>query len=146
MFLCGKLPFSLQTLIKVLIVWNVIILTASLMFTTFALNVGHHGPESVHEGDEFKELDFGIYQLATTIDRREVKTNLITTLTYFGDHVLHHMFPSLDHSLLPHLKQTFIETCTEFQEEFRECSLLEAFIGQFQQLSRTETIKLNNNQ
>ena len=118
------------------------------MYSLMALSAGHHNPTNVHEGDEFKSLDYGLYQLRCTIDRAEAKSNLFMTLTHFGDHLLHHLFPSLDHSLLPQLKDTFIETCTEFKEEITECTMLDALIGQFKQLSRTETIKLlreNNN-
>lgn len=108
-----------------------------------AINAGHHGPRNVHEGDEFKSLDYGIYQLATTIDRVEVtNSNLFLSLTHFGNHILHHLFPALDHALLPQFRELALETCLDFQEELRECKLLEAFVDQIAQQSRTETIKL----
>lgn len=110
-----------------------------------AVNAGHHGPRNVHEGDEFKSLDYGIYQLAATIERHEAGSNLFMSLTHFGDHILHHFFPALDHSLLPQFRELALKTCLEFHEELRTCSLLEAFVDQIKQLSRTETIKLNNN-
>ena len=140
MFIFGTLPFTVSTLIRIFITWHAIMLTASLLATAIAINSGHHGPEIVHEGDEFKSLDFGIYQLLTTIDRTEVRTNLFTTLAYFGDHILHHMFPSLDHAVLPQLRDILIQTCIEFEGELREFSLFDAFIAHYQQLGRTETI------
>lgn len=108
-----------------------------------ALSAGHHGTKIVHEGDEFKALDYGIFQLGTTITRIEANANLFMSLTHFGHHMIHHMFPSLDHSLLPHLIDIMMETCNEFKGELRECSLLEALIEQFKQLGRKDTFKLN---
>ena len=55
------------------------------------------------------------------------------------------MFPSLDHGLLPQLKDTLIETCKDFDVEMRKQNFYEALVGQFQQLGRTEIVKLNNN-
>lgn len=143
MFFLGDSTFAWSNLQRIFIIWNCIILLGSFLYCVVAFNAGHHGPTIVHEGDEFKGLDFGIYQLGATVDRIEAKSNLFMTLTHFGDHMLHHMFPSLDHSLLPQLSETFIETCNDFKEELREFTLLEAMLGQFQQLSRTKTIQLN---
>lgn len=117
-------------------------MTGSFLYSVVAVNAGHHGPKNVHEGDEFKALDYGIYQLSATIERIEASKNLFVSLTHFGDHVLHHLFPSLDHSVLPHLRETLIDTCIEFEVELRENSLLDAFVGQLQQLGRTETFEL----
>lgn len=55
------------------------------------------------------------------------------------------MFPSLDHGLLPQLKDTLIETCKDFEVEIRQQNFYQALVGQFQQLGRTETVSLNNN-
>lgn len=143
MLVFGNLSLSFRNIMFIGIVWNVILLLASFMYSVVAVNAGHHvSAETVHEGDEFKSLDYGIYQLAATIDRFEAKANLFVSLTHFGDHMLHHFFPSLDHSILPHLRETLIETCKDFESEFRECSMLHALVGQFKQLSRTTTIKL----
>lgn len=145
MFLFGDIPFTWSNVKRIFLIWQYIILGASFLFNIIAVNAGHHGPSIVHEGDEFKSLDYGIYQLGATAERIETKSNLFMTLTHFGDHVLHHMFPSLDHSLLPQLNEIFVETCIDFKEEIKFCTMLEALIWQFQQLSRTETIKLNEN-
>ena len=112
------------------------------MYSIVALSTGHHDPRNVHEGDEFRSLDYGLYQMATTIERVDANTNLFMSLAYFGDHILHHFFPTLDHSLLPQLRETLIETCKEFNEEIRECSMFSAVIGQFKQLGRTKIISL----
>lgn len=145
MFLLGNVQFTLYGLFEVIAVWFLILFAASFLYVINATNAGHHGPEIVHEGDEIKSLDFGIYQISANVNRIEADHNLFATLTYFGDHTIHHMFPSLDHSLLPQLYEVFIETCIEFREDLRKCSMLDAMIAQFQQLGRTETMKINNN-
>ena len=52
------------------------------------------------------------------------------------------MFPSLDHGLLPQLKETFLETCKDFEIEMRQHLFYECLIAQYQQLGRTQTLKL----
>lgn len=142
MFLLGNSSFTLMNILSILIIWNVIIIIGSFTYSVIAVNAGHHGPEITHEGDEIKGLDYGIFQLGATIDRVEAASNLFVSLTHFGHHILHHMFPSLDHSILPQLNDVFIETCIEFKGDPRDCTMLEAVVAQFQQLSRTETIKI----
>jgi fatty acid desaturase len=60
------------------------------------------------------------------------------TLTSFGNHILHHLFPTLDHALLPQLEETLIETCKEFEVEIRKMPIWNILVGQFQQLARTK--------
>lgn len=143
MFAFGNSSLTWSNFATIFVVWNCIIIVGSFVYSVIALSTGHHDPKNVHEGDEFKSLDYGLYQMATTIERVEANSNLFTSLAYFGDHILHHFFPSLDHAILPELQETLVETCKEFQEELREYSMLDAIIGQFQQLSRSETIKLS---
>lgn len=85
-----------------------------------------------------KSMDFGIFQLCTVVDRREVKKSQFWTLITFGHHTLHHMFPTIDHGLLPQLHEIFIETCHEFKMELREFTWWPMIYGQFQQLNRTK--------
>lgn len=145
MLLLGSLSMTWKSLGIVLAMWNIMIMIGAFTYSAMAINVGHHVPENVHEGDEVKSFDYGVYQLAATIERSPANVNLFVSLTNFGDHMLHHMFPSLDHSLLRHLRETLAETCTDFQEEFRKCSVWEALTGQFQQLGRIEPTKLRGN-
>lgn len=145
------IPFTLPTLMyifgnsDVMIVlkfWFFIITLSSFMYGVVGLNAGHHHNEVFHDGDELKSMDFGIYQLSATIDRIDVKSSQFLTLTNFGHHVLHHMFPTLDHGLLPQLHDTLINTCVEFEGELREFPWWKLIVGQFRQLTRTETVKL----
>ncbi|CRL06368.1 CLUMA_CG018984, isoform A [Clunio marinus] len=124
--------------------WNWIEIIGSLMFSSISVNAGHHGKTIVHEGDEFKELDFGIYQISAVIDRKEANSNIFMSLTHFGNHLLHHMFPGLDHSLLPEFRAVLFETMNDFKEELREFSLLDGVIAQFQQLETRFINDLNS--
>lgn len=143
MFLFGNPTFTWSNLGTIFIIWNCIISTGSFIYSIIALSTGHHDPKNVHEGDEFRSLDYGLYQMATTIERVEANWNLFMSLTYFGDHIMHHFFPALDHALLPQLQDTLVETCQEFKEDLRYYTMLDAIIGQFQQLARTKTTKVD---
>jgi fatty acid desaturase len=125
-------------------VWLSVVAGASVIFAITALNVGHHGTTIFHDGDQLKSLDFGFYQLAAVIDRKESKKSHFLVLTSFGNHALHHLFPTLDHALLPQLEKTLIETCIEFELDLREMNVWELIVGQFQQLARTEKISITN--
>ncbi|CRK93345.1 CLUMA_CG006886, isoform A [Clunio marinus] len=126
-------------ILLVLKYWAVIVATCSFLVGLVGLNAGHHHGDVTHEGDELdKSMDFGIYQLNCVIDRRDVKQSQFWTLVTFGHHTLHHMFPTLDHGVLPQLHDTFIDTCKEFQLELREYSWWPLIVGQFEQLQRTE--------
>ncbi|XP_070507650.1 cytochrome b5-related protein-like [Chironomus tepperi] len=144
MLLIGKsAAFTSQNVFEVFIAWNMIIVVASIVFSVIGLNAGHHGTEITHEGDEFKSLDFAIHQMAATIDRLEANSNLFMILTHYGEHILHHFFPSLDHAILYHFRDELIETCTEFKEELRQITLFEATIEQYKQQARTKTFELD---
>jgi len=137
MFAFGGTSFG-----RVFWVYNCMMLIMSFIVNYFGKNAGHHGPTITHEGDEFRTLDFGAFQLGATSDRFESNMNHWTVLSSYGEHIVHHLFPSLDHALLPQLKETLIETCKEFKLELREIHLLNAIIGQYKQSCRSETIKL----
>jgi fatty acid desaturase len=137
MYVVGNVAGT-ATLTEVFIAWNVIFCAASVTFSVIGLNAGHHGTEIAHEGDEFRSLDFGIYQMAATIDRYEANSNLFMILTHYGEHIMHHMLPTLDHSILFHFREILEETCVEFKEDLKLISIATATIEQFKQLKRTE--------
>lgn len=99
--------------------WFYIVGVASFSYGVVALNAGLHHPEITHERDELQSLDFGYIQMGATIDRIETDYNLFTALTSFVTHTLHHLFPSIDHGILPQFKDVFEETCNEFDIELR---------------------------
>ena len=129
-------------ILLVMKLWITIIGFSSFLFGFVGLNAGHHEPTNFHEGDEVRSMDFGIFQMDAVIDRQDLKGNQFMVLTNFGEHTLHHLFPTLDHGLLPQLNAIFLETCNEFDTELREYPWYKLIIGQFQQLNRTQVRKL----
>ncbi|CAD7085894.1 unnamed protein product [Hermetia illucens] len=123
--------------LKVLQLWLIILLSASFTFALIGLHAAHHLPENLHEGDAMRDnRDWGLYQMDTIIDRRDLKGSQFLVLTHFGDHTLHHLFPTLDHGILPHLYPILYQTIEDFEGQLRECSWLHHIIGQFKQLAR----------
>lgn len=114
------------------------ILLASFQLAFIGLSVGHHDPKMIHEGDEIENFDFGVHQIHIVFERSQAKPNVFVSLTTFGDHLMHHVFPSLDHALLPQMSEVFLETCKEFKIEIKNISLWDGFWGQIKQMKRTE--------
>lgn len=85
-----------------------------------------------------------MHQIEALLDRKDVnKTTFAYVLTLFGDHALHHMFPTLDHGILWHLHPIFIEMCEKFQANYQVSTLFKLVLGQIKETMRTEfkTIK-----
>ncbi|KAI8118036.1 Cytochrome b5-related protein [Lucilia cuprina] len=143
--ICLSLPLSMYLCSNYSIFWCLrqwifITAIASFSFCVIGLNAAHHDPEIFHEGDANREdRDWGLYQVDTIIDRGDLKGSQFLVLTHFGDHVLHHLFPTLDHGILPQLYPVLYETLEEFKCELREINHLEHIIGQHKQLLRIET-------
>lgn len=136
--------FGSSSIWEVVKYWNMILICGGLTFGIIGITVGHHTPETLHEGDELhSNLDFGIFQLDTVVDRKDVKTSQFLVLTHLGEHTLHHFFPTLDHGLLPQLNEVFMKTCREFDTELREFSWYHLLVGHHQQLARIKTLSVN---
>lgn len=84
------------------------------------------------------ERDWGIYQLDCVMDRKDITGSHFLVITNFGDHSLHHLFPTLDHGILEFLYPTFLKTCAEFGVDWKLTSQIELVKGQFKQLVKTE--------
>uniref|UniRef100_A0A336MXL3 CSON002711 protein n=1 Tax=Culicoides sonorensis TaxID=179676 RepID=A0A336MXL3_CULSO len=135
---CIMLLFGNLQPAEVLKLWLFIVWVGSLSFGTIGLNAAHHHPEIFHEGDALNpKLDWGIFQLDAVMDRVEIQ-GILLTLTHFGDHALHHLFPTIDHVHLPELQPLLLETCKEFEAVCRDCRWWDLIKGQFEQLRRTE--------
>lgn len=133
--------FGSSDLLNVFKTWNLILSLGGICFGIIGITVGHHTPETMHEGDEIdSSMDFGIFQLDTVVDRKDVKISQFLVLTHLGEHTLHHFFPTLDHGLLPQLNDVFVQTCKEFDTELREFSWYKLLIGHHEQLARTNTL------
>lgn len=123
--------------------WLFIVASGSFIFSLIGLNAAHHHPKIIHDGDTLRDgLDWGIYQLDTVMDRIDLKGSQFLVQTHFGEHALHHLFPTLDHGILPQLNDILVKTCKDFEAELKECSWLHHIIGQHIQLARIETTKV----
>ncbi len=102
----------------------------SLVFIQVGLAAGHHHPHIWHAGDgittsdekELKSLDFGIFQLIAVGGKPEVDSSHALAVVSFGQHALHHLFPTVDHARLHELEPALRETCREF-------NINELFVG-----------------
>ena len=84
-----------------------------------------------------EERDWGIYQVDVTADRHQLKGSPFLVLTNFGDHLLHHLFPTLDHGQLEYLYPVLLETTKQFGLEITEKSQWEMIVGQFKQIIKS---------
>ncbi|XP_075220365.1 cytochrome b5-related protein-like isoform X1 [Lycorma delicatula] len=141
--ICIALPttmylFSGSNLLICIISWLWIITFSSFIFGVIGFNVAHHHPDIFHEGDKPRnDKDWGLNQIDAVNDRIEVAATFPWAHLSFGDHTLHHMFPTLDHDILSELYPVFEKTCLEFGVEFRFNTTWNLFKGQFHQLTRT---------
>lgn len=72
----------------------------------------------------------------TMIDREDLHGNHFLAVTNFGDHILHHLFPTLDHGYLNDLYPILYDTANEFNVEARTKPWAELIVGQHLQLAR----------
>ncbi|XP_018561157.1 cytochrome b5-related protein isoform X2 [Anoplophora glabripennis] len=118
-----------------------IITVGGLHFGLVGINAGHHHPDRFHDGDKARpkeEQDWGIFQLDAVMDRKDITGSHFLVLTNFGDHALHHLFPTVDHGLLDYLYPVFLETCKQFGTEWILSTQLETTKGQYRQLAKVE--------
>ena len=108
-----------------------------LIFT--ALIATHRHPLLYHAGDESHPTsqDWGIHQLDTVRDV-EKSPSLFWVATSFGNHLLHHLFPTVDHSKLDLLWPALKETCLEFDLDYQYMSHMNMLAGLPSQLAREE--------
>jgi fatty acid desaturase len=120
--------------------WLWIHTVSSFVLLSIGATAAHHHPDIFHDGDEpLPDPDFGIGQLDATRDRAEnIFQNLFVTLITFGNHPLHHLFPTVCHSKLPYLREVFEQTVREFKLNYPGIPQLELYMGCYQQLARTE--------
>lgn len=79
-----------------------------------------------------------MHELEAVMDRNDINGNLFKVMTFFGDHALHHLFPTLDHGVLPYLYPVFLEHCKKFRAKYRMTSSLDMFIGQIKMTLKTK--------
>lgn len=65
-------------------------------------------------------MDWGIFQIISVARFDTVDKNLLLATTSFGNHAMHHLLPTVDHSRLPSLLPIYLETCKEFGINFND--------------------------
>ncbi|XP_052740652.1 cytochrome b5-related protein isoform X2 [Bicyclus anynana] len=127
-----------QSLSWTIVVWIATILIASFFIMVFGLTAGHHAHTNFFEGDvpRGEYLDWGIHQMDTMVERVENMEDHFKSITRFGDHALHHLFPTLDHAELKYLYPTLIEHCEKFDTQLRVTTFYNALISHSKQLIR----------
>lgn len=70
------------------------------------------------------------------VERRDIQGNHFMVLTNFGDHALHHLFPTLDHGVLNDLYPLLYETMEEFKVQLKFQNFFQLVKGQHQQVAR----------
>lgn len=81
------------------------------------------------------------------MDREEISGNPLLALCNFGDHALHHLFPTLDSGILPALYDVFFETLLDFEVDYQmDKWFFEMIKGKFEQMARNTPQKFNSHQ
>jgi fatty acid desaturase len=121
-----------------LYLWLMVHLACSWVFAFVGLIAAHHHPDVWHDGDtiKFDSLDWGVQQIAAVRDRHDVTGRLWLVATMFGDHTLHHLFPTVDHAYLPMLYPVLKQTCADFGVPFEQSDIISMAIGKYRQLAR----------
>lgn len=91
-------------------------------------------------------LDWGMHELEAVMDRQDINRSLFTVMTFFGDHALHHLFPTLDHAVLPYLYPVFLDHCQKFRANFRLTTQLDLVIGQIKMTLKTDPSVLKDDE
>ena len=123
--------------------WVVIHMCSSFWLAFLPQISTHRHPELYHAGDLPSQatirnnLDWGVYQLDTGFDVTGKSDHFIMKVTTFGDHRLHHLFPTVDHSKLCHLYPVVEETCKQFGVPFETRSAWNMLKGHFSVMWKT---------
>jgi len=132
--------FSLDIL-AALRIWFIIHGISGYWLIMTSVTTTHHHPELFHPGDSPRvDPDWGLHQLDTVRDLD--KPYLPLVLTTFGDHLLHHLFPAVDHSKLAGLYPALHQTLLQFGEVYPTRTLADMLQGINQQLTNTKPKKL----
>ncbi|CAH2010246.1 unnamed protein product [Acanthoscelides obtectus] len=135
----AMIAFTNESVIFCTIMFFWIIITSSIYFGIVGVNAAHHHPDIFHDGDTPRpkdQMDWGIFQIDAVRDRKDINSSYFLVLTNFGDHTLHHLFPTIDHGYLQYLYPEFFETCQEFGIRYETTTQLELVKGQYRQLAK----------
>jgi len=121
------------------LIWSIIHAISGFWLISTSLIASHHHPDIYHAGDTpRKSTDWGLRQMDSTRDVTNKTNYYFLVATTFGDHTLHHLFPTVDHSKLHLLYPALEETCKEFGITYQTLPQSELFLGMHSQLMRTK--------
>lgn len=98
----------------------------------------------IKKNNSRNDRDWGLFQIDAVADRVEVNNSYFMVMTFFGEHTMHHLFPTLDHSVLHKLHPIFAKTCEQFRTKIRMTNQLDMFLGYYRQLAKTEPKNFND--
>ena len=152
-------PENIIPLIELLILWS----NAQSFYSALQLFIIMHSIASLHlllgtfpnhrtdhhwsEGDPKPSKDFAEHTIITTSDH-SVKLPLMLAYILFGgfnDHILHHLFPILERSLLPEFKEILIEECKKVGIVYKECNFFRNFWGVYLAFFREKPYYIKKN-
>ncbi|CAH0407308.1 unnamed protein product [Chilo suppressalis] len=141
MLLAGGLPSHWT-----FIVWLATMMIGSFFFVLYGLTAGHHAHTNFFEGDVPRNeyMDWGVFQLDTVIERIDYAGDNFKSLTRFGDHALHHLFPTLDHAELKYLYPIFIDHCKKFDTQLRTTTFYQALLSNVKQIIRKRPLNFRD--
>lgn len=113
------------------------------MFLHVGLAGTHHCPEIWHAGDNpptDQTLDWGVFQTMAVGCRPTVDNNHFWSSVSFGQHALHHLFPTIDQEYLIGLHPIYEQTLKDFglleviKGQNRQYGVWAGWMGLFQQV------------
>lgn len=126
---------------------SAIFLHVSLAATHHCPEVWHAGdnpaPPSTESGDNSKQslsMDWGVYQAMAIGSRPTVDASHTLASSSFGQHALHHMFPTIDQYYLQHIQIVYDQTLQEFgllESVYgggRSFTIMDGWLGLFKQV------------
>lgn len=81
-------------------------------------------------------MDWGIYCVDTVVDNSNVSHNHLASLTHFGNHLMHHLLPTIDHGVALQLYPILFDSMAEFETKFEEYPWFVHISGQLNQLAK----------
>jgi fatty acid desaturase len=119
--------------------WLVMHIAASYVGITIGITAAHHHPDCWHTGDDYlygDNNDYALIQLDAVRDRADTNKSIFLVAVSYGDHLLHHLFPTIDHGKLHVLNDVLTQTLEEFKIDFPLYTAKDMFTGMFEQLGR----------
>ncbi|XP_072161439.1 cytochrome b5-related protein [Bemisia tabaci] len=125
-------------IISAILMWTWIICVASLFQNITDIVATHRSVDFVQGDAPRRDRDWGLAQIDTTKDNQRLIGNHFFALIMFGDHTLHHLFPTVDHGVLKYLYPVFLRTCEKFNVKWETQSSFRLATAEFRALARNE--------